>query len=128
MKYQKKAVANYIADQLQAGQNKTELVSHIAALLVSERRSKELTALMRAVEQELTFRGTTQVVITSARPLLESQKQELARLLGVSKPVFHEIIDQTVLGGVKASTAEKQVDVTLTNRLKVLKHNVTMEA
>jgi F-type H+-transporting ATPase subunit delta len=114
-------LARYIADELKAGKDQARLTKHIAAYLVSERRSKELGAIMRKVtairEQE---QGILEATVTTAHPLSVSTKAHIKSLLG-KKVVLNDVLDPSVVGGVRIETAERGIDVTVEHQLKQLK-------
>ena len=79
---------------------------------------------MRAVDEELTRRGSSQVVVTSAHEVSEATKKQLAKLLDVKNPTFSEVIDPSVIGGVKARSGESEIDLTVRARLNRFKQQV----
>lgn len=117
-------LAKYAVDQLESGVKAPALASQLAAFLLDTRQTKELGKLARAIEAELNSRGSTQVSITSAHKVTDDVKQELANLLGAKKPVFSEVIDKSVIGGVKAQTTESEIDLTVRARLNRFKAKV----
>ena len=119
-----KQLAHYAADQLQHGVTGKQVSLHIAALLVSERRSKDALAFARALEVELDSRGLTQVTITSAHEVSEAIKREVAHHLNAKNPTYTTVIDPTVIGGLKASTLHAQIDITIQGQLQSFKRKV----
>lgn len=111
-------LARFAVDRIESGAPRNEVSTQIAAYLIDERRTRDLTVVMRAIEEELMRRGSEQVVITSARSVSEETKKQLAKLLGAKNPVFSEIIDKDVIGGVKAQAGEKQIDLTIRGKLQ----------
>lgn len=122
-----KQLARYAADRLEAGASSEELVNSIAQMLVAERRSRDVLAFGRLLEQELARRGTTQVVITSVSGVDKLIKERLAQMLGVKKALFHEVVDKSVIGGVRAQTLDSQIDLTIQGQLKAIKQAVNSE-
>ncbi len=110
-------LAKYAVDQLEAGTDSGKLAGRIAAFLLDERRSRDAADVMRAIDVELARRGTDHVTITSAHEVSEAVKNELASLLGAKKPLFSEVIDPSVIGGVKAQSGEQQIDLTVKSKL-----------
>ncbi len=101
-----------------------EVATKIASVLIEERRTRDMAAVLRAIEKELARRGSIQVTITSAHEVSEAVKMQLATLLGVENPVFDSVIDKSVIGGVKAQAGEKQIDLTAKARLSKFKAKV----
>lgn len=122
-----KQLAQYAAKQLQSGVEAKELSRRVAALLVSERRSREVLAFTRALEVELHAQGHTQVTLKSAYEVSGDVKKQVADLLELSAPTFNEVIDPSLIGGVYASTLDSQVDLTIAGQLQNFKNNVNKE-
>ncbi len=117
-------LAKYAVDQLDSGVKAPVLAQQLAAYLLDTRQTKELSKLSRAIEAELNSRGTTQVTVTSAHSVSDDVKEELAKLIGAEKPVFTEVIDKSVIGGVKAQSMESEIDLTVRARLNRFKAKV----
>ncbi len=119
-----KQLARYAADQILRGASSKKLAEAVAALLVAERRSRDVGTFGRLLETELALRGKTQVVVTSASPVDSLIKERLAALLGVEGALFHEVIDPDVVGGVRAATQHARVDLTVAGQLKAFKQAI----
>ena len=119
-----KDLALFAVDKLEKGTSSATLSKQLAALLVEQRRSRDLGQLMRLIESELDRRGKTQVTITSAHAVSDTVKKELARALSAKNPVFHEDINPAVIGGVRANTLEREIDLTIRTKLKQVITNV----
>lgn len=117
-------LAKYAVDQLEAGVVASEVSAKITSLLVAERRTRDAVQVMRAIEDELNKRGKTQVEITSAHGVTDEVKKQLATLLDAKNPTFHETIDPSVIGGVKAQAGERQIDLTVSTKLRKFKSEV----
>lgn len=117
-------LAIYAVEQLESDPSIKNLASKITAFLLEERRSRDMPAVLRAVDEELARRGSSQVTITSAHAVSEQAKKQLAELLEVKNPSFHEIIDLSVIGGVKARSGETEIDLTVKAKLQRFKAKV----
>ena len=96
-----------------------------AQYLVHERRSSELDAIMREVQKvRCEENGITEVNLTSAFPLSTHVKKALTKFIANNKTITNEVIDKSVLGGVRMETSETQLDLTVRNRLQKLKEGV----
>lgn len=122
-----KQLALYAADQLAAGVSAQQLAQAVAQVLVAERRSRDVLVFSRLLEQELAKRGTTQIVVTSAHGVDKLIKERLAQMMGVNKALFHEVVDESVIGGVKAQTHDAYIDLTVQGQLKAIKQAVNSE-
>jgi F0F1-type ATP synthase delta subunit len=117
-------LAKYVADELEKGSS-AQVVSHkLASYLLEERRSRDLPAVLRAIDEEHAKRGSAQVTITSAHEVTEQTKKQLAELLGVTSPIYSEVIDASVIGGVKARSGETEIDLTVRARLNNFKTSI----
>ena len=121
-------LAVYAVEQLESGSDIKYLSSSIAAFLMEERRSRDMPIVLRAIDEELARRGSSQVMITSAHAVSNQTKKQLAQLLEVKNPVFSETIDPSVIGGVKARSGESEIDLTVRGRLNRFKTAITREA
>ncbi len=117
-------LAKYAVDEIQSGASEKVVAQKIAAFLLDERRSHDAAQVMRAIDNELARRGTDHVIITSAHEVSEEVKKQLASLLDVEKPVFSDVIDSSVIGGVKAESGERQIDLTVRAKLQKFKSEV----
>lgn len=118
-------LAKYAVDRLEAGADSVDVARSLASLLLDERRSRELPQVMRAIDKELSVRGSTQVVVTAAHETTDETKKQLATLLEAKDPVFTEVIDLSVIGGVKARSGETEIDLTVRGKLNAFRRAVT---
>lgn len=99
-----------------------KLTEAIAAYLVQNRRTSELDAIMREVARQRQSKdGVTEVTATSAFKLNEATKKSIASLMKSKQTIINEVVDASVLGGVRLETSELQLDLTVRNRLNRLK-------
>jgi F0F1-type ATP synthase delta subunit len=117
-------LAKYAVDQLESGVESPALAEQLSAFLLEERRTRELPTILRAVDVELSSRGSEQVVITAAHTTSSEIKKQISELLCVENPIFTEVIDRSVIGGVKARSGETEVDLTVRGRLNRFKSNI----
>ena len=119
-----KQLAVYAVEELEKGSKVEVVAQKLASYLLDNRQSRDLSRVMRAIEDELNSRGKTQVSITSAYAVSDAIKKELASLLGAKTPVFHETIDKSVIGGVKARAGESEIDLTVRGKLNRFKTSI----
>ncbi len=94
----------------------------LASYLVQNRRSGELDAIMREVMRQREAKsGSVEVTATSAFKLNDEAKKAICALFGAKNTITNEVIDPEMLGGVRLETSEKQLDLTVRNRLNRLK-------
>lgn len=119
-----KALVAYATEQLARGTGADTIARHVAAVLVDERRTRDIAPVLRMIETELNRRGSDQVVVSSAHEVSAEVKKQLATLLGAQNPVFYDDIDPSVIGGVKAKSGEYEVDLTVRGRLQVFQNRI----
>lgn len=117
-------LANYAVDELAKGSASSLVAEKLASYLLEERRSRDMPAVMRAINEVLASRGSDQVTITAAHETSTEIKQQLAQVLGAQNPVFSEIIDTQLIGGVKARSGESEIDLSVRGRLNRFKSNI----
>lgn len=144
----RRKLAMYAAERLLAGDE--TVIDELAALVVAEKRERELDLLVRDIEAEMADRGTIVATVESARELDASTKSEIERLLtsvegrsaarvspddtrsearapeaGVSsrdlKVLLRESIDKTLIGGFKLRTPTQSLDATMSKKLHDLR-------
>lgn len=116
-----KQLAEIAVDALEKGVSVRTVADQIAATLIVERRSRDVAGVVRAIEKELARRGAVQVTVTSVHKVESAVKEQLARALGVNKPYFSEVIDSSVIGGVKATVLDQELDLTVKGKLMSFK-------
>lgn len=108
------------------------LSDRVAAYLVSQKRSKELNALSRQLEElRLERDNVVEVKIESAFPLNDAIRAQIAERLrpefGAAQPalIYHESINTNLIGGVRVLALGRQLDITLKHTLDALRHQIT---
>ena len=130
MKQPRKAIAGYIADKTLKDAPSDKFINEIAAYLLEERRVNELNSIVRDVQSDWAKAGRFEVIATSAFPLAGDVKTDIIKQLKEFFPdaktiKLYEVIDPNVIGGVKLTMAEQQLDLTLEaklNKFKSLTH------
>ena len=117
-------LAIYAREQLEAGIAPSLIARKLAAYLLENRQSRELTKVLRAIEAELNKHGSTQVSIVSVHAVSDEIKKELASLLDAKNPVFSETTDKSLIGGVKARKGELEVDLSVKGKLQRFKSEI----
>lgn len=117
-------LAVYAVEELEKGSDVKVVARKLASYLLDNRQSRDLSRVMRGVEDELNRRGKTQISITSAYSVSDAVRNELASLLEAKMPVFHETIDKSVIGGVKARAGELEIDLTVRGKLNRFKAKI----
>jgi len=121
MKQPRTKLARLIAEQtLRQGVSK-RLSREIAAYLLSEGRVNELESVLRDVQVDWAEAGKVEVVARSAHQLPPKLRSEIKRIFRASYPKAQlevtEIHDPSVLGGVRLNLADRQLDLSIRNKL-----------
>lgn len=121
----RRKLADYAADRIVGGDDVTSVLNEVAAFLVDTKRLRESELVVRALEGALLSRGTALATVTSARALSDAAKADIesfvmAEYAGVKSVIVREIIDETVLAGVKISLPDAQLDATAKTKLEKL--------
>lgn len=122
LRLSRRKIATYAADQLLAGGVATrEVLRSVAAYLVETGRTRELTLLVRDIEDVLASRGHVVADVTSAHPLSKALKDEIKDLVGGDTLQLRELIDPSLLGGMKIDVPGKRFDGTIRRKLTALR-------
>lgn len=125
MKTPRTRIAKTIADKALTG-NPKKLSKEVAAYLLSERRANELDSLLRDVQADWAEAGYVEVIASSAHPLSTSVKSDIAKRVQKLYPKAKKIIvteehDAEIIGGVKLTLANQQLDLSVEAKLNKFK-------
>lgn len=126
MKTSRSKIANTIADKtLKSGASK-DYAKEIAAYLLSERRVGEVDSLLRDVQAAWASRGYVEVLARTAHSLTPEETEEIRRQVAALYPeaqtvVVTEVHDPRVVGGVRLSLANQQLDLSVEAKLNKFK-------
>lgn len=116
----RRKIATYVADKLIAGESVKVAIKSAAAYLVDTGRTREQELLLRDIESILAEKGFVVADVTTAFPLTDTIRKEIQSIVGGSAQL-REIVDPTVLGGVKIDLPGKQYDGTIRRKLTALR-------
>jgi F0F1-type ATP synthase delta subunit len=121
-KLSRRTLAIYGADQLLANKSPAAVAKDLASVLLASRRQNQAEQLVDDIAWELENRGRiANAQVTSARTLSEALRKQITAHIkaaaGVSEVILNEIIDESVIGGVKIDTAAHSWDKTLRRKL-----------
>lgn len=120
-KLSRRKIARYAADATTNGKVPEAVVREVAAYLLESRRERELELIVRAIEDELEQRGIVVATVTSARPIDDTLRGELARHIDGKDVRLREVVDPNVIGGVRLQTPSRQLDATIKHKLTLLR-------
>jgi F0F1-type ATP synthase delta subunit len=127
MKTPRTRIARLLADKtLGSNVDPKQLSREIAAYLLETRRTGELASLLRDIEAEWAARGYVEVLAYSAHPLTTSVRSSITNQVQglypeAKKIIITEVIDDTILGGVKLVVANRQLDLSVQSKLNQFK-------
>jgi F-type H+-transporting ATPase subunit delta len=121
MRLSRRKIATYAADRLLDGASKKEVLRSVAAYLVETRRTREQILVVREIEDVLALRGYVVADVTSAHPLSEALKSQIKELVKADTLQLRELVDPTVLGGMKIDVPGKRFDGTIRRKLTALR-------
>lgn len=120
-KVSRRKLANYIAEQLLDGQSPQAAMAKVAAELVDEGRTRDWELVVADIEAALARRGYTVATITSAHPLDEVVRRQVTDSIAENNLSLREIIDPSVIGGIRVEIPGKRMDATIKHRLAELR-------
>lgn len=119
----RRKIAAYFADRLLEG--KKTAVNELASYLVESGRERELDLIVRDIEAALAERGVLLADVASSNKLTTDVKKDIESYLksvsGAKEIHLRETVDPALIGGVRVTTPDSELDATLRHRLNQLK-------
>ncbi len=120
-----KTIAKAILKQPWAQGAAPDLKQRIAAYVVFERREKEIDALMREITKQRAEAGVVEATVISRYSLPASVQSKMEAMVkretGAREVVVHSVIDETVIGGMRLEFLGRELDMSVSTKLKLLK-------
>jgi F0F1-type ATP synthase delta subunit len=125
----RKDLAEYIGQKTLDINDRDKLVNEIAAYLLEEKLTTDLDSLMRDVMLYRLENGIVEVIVKSAYELSGDDIDDIYKLLKIEYPnansyTVDQVIDSSVIGGVKIEFPGAQLDLSIFNRLNLFKRQV----
>jgi len=124
-KLSRRDLAQYVARQLTDGASQKKITLQLAAYLIENRRTNELSIIIRDIAASLADIGHLSGTITSAHELSTSTKKAVEAYTKEKTEASHvsldTIVDKSVLGGIKLELPGRELDTTITRQLTLLK-------
>lgn len=118
----RRKLAAYVVNRLELGLKGTEAFEVAAAhLFFAGGGSHEQELLLRDVEDILAERGIVRARVTTAHPLGADEKAAISELIGAKQLTIEEIINDSVIGGIKIDVPGRRFDATLQRKLAALR-------
>jgi len=118
----RRQLAAYAANELLANKRVGSVAKELAAVLVNSRRANQAELLAQDIAWELERRGTAaNASVTAAHELSDQLRKQIAAFVKksakVDQVIIDEVIDKSVIGGVRIDTAAHSWDKTLSRKL-----------
>ena len=131
MKLPRTKISRAIANQTLGSGVSKQYSQEVAAYLLSERRVNELDSVLRDVRADWAEAGYVEVVAASAHPLTAGVKADIKgrikRLYPSAKQIIvQESLDPAIIGGVRLSLANRQLDLSLQAKLNKFKQRIAV--
>ena len=115
----RRRLAEYVTERLLA--DDVSVIAELAALIVTERREREIELIVRDIEDSLARRGVLVATVETATQLTDNVRAEIVKLLDASEVKLREIIAPELIGGVRVRTPGAVLDGTIVQKLHTLK-------
>ena len=107
---------------LKDGDISRKFAEEVAAYLLEEGRTDELESVLRDVQADWAQAGFVEVLAYSARPLTADVKKDITAQVktvfsGAKTVRITELIDATVIGGVRLKLPNRQLDLSVEAKL-----------
>lgn len=120
-KLSRRKIAEYVVSQVRDGHVPEEVLQQVAAYLYESRRLRELALVVRSIEEALSDSGVVVATVTSARPLSEELREKIVAQLGSAEVHLREVVDASVIGGIRLQTPDAALDTTVAHKLNGLR-------
>jgi F0F1-type ATP synthase delta subunit len=126
MKFARAELAALIGEKTLHVSDMRLLAREVAAYLLEEKRSQELESLMRDVLAYRETHGVIEAEVASAHDLSDDVLREVKSVIkehypGAKKVLVHDHVDTNVVGGLKVTLANDQLDMSVRKQLDTFK-------
>ena len=115
----RRKLTEHVADRLVSGD--ASVIRELAALIVVEKRERELDLIVSDIETKLAERGILIATVETAMPLTDKIRHEIAEMLDYSEVKLREAVKPELIGGLRVRTPNAMMDRTVTQKLHLLK-------
>lgn len=118
-------IAAALLELLEKGRRPADVAQAAAAYLAEQRRSKDVDGVLRDLLDLRARRGQVEATATSAFALDPAIRRQLEKLLAEQyehQPTvsINEVRDSALIGGVRVSAPDVQLDLSIAHRLQKL--------
>lgn len=118
MRLSRRKIARYVAGRLAIGDEL--IIEELAALIIEERRERDIDLLVCDIEDQLAQSGITIATVETAKPLSEAVRQSVRKLLGGDVRLREEVRPE-LIGGIRIETPTQELDGTISQKIYALK-------
>lgn len=128
--FSRRRLAAYVAEQIAAGAEVSALLRQVAAYLIDTRATRDVNVVAATIEEALAERGIVVAEVTMAHALsaalqkqLKTEVTVLAKQSGtapVTSVQLRQVVDPSVIGGVKIALPGQHYDGTIQHKLTAL--------
>ena len=110
--------------------NSKQLAKDIAGYLLAEKRTADLDSLMRDIQQIRADQGIVEVNAITSHELSSSSITEIKSTIKKNYPnaktiIVNPVIDPDIVGGVRLTLANEQLDLSVRSKLNKFKQLTT---
>jgi len=129
MKQSRQPLAKIMA-QRTATVNSKQLAKDIAGYLLAEKRTADLDSLMRDIQQIRADQGIVEVNAITSHELSSNSITEIKSTIKKNYPnaktiIVNPVIDPDIVGGVRLTLANEQLDLSVRSKLNKFKQLTT---
>lgn len=121
----RRSIARHVAEQLVDGAPARKVLQEVASYLIETRRTNEVDLIVRDIHYYLAERGIVMAKVSSAFQLEATTKKAIEQFIKAETKaqsvMMTEVVDRTLLGGVKIDVPDKQLDQTVLHTLTKLR-------
>lgn len=118
----RKQLADAVMSVIGKSSDRQQAARAVAGYLVGERRTKELNALLRDLEErQLAADDRLEVTAETTYPLSDAAKLKIRQLFDAKEVIIHEQINPGLVGGVRVRALDKVADFSVQARLRQLR-------
>jgi len=119
-------LAATIAERTLTIKDSKQLSKEVAAYLVSEQQTEELNSIIRDVIAYRNEKGYIEADIISAYPISSDVRMDVKKYIHDIYPnakhvTLNEMVDPTLIGGLRLEVGDRQLDFTVRAKLNSLK-------
>lgn len=118
----RRKIAERVATRIAGGEKLDDITKELGAFLIDQRRTKEADLIVRDVETLLLDKGIALVTAIAARELSADTKQSIESIVKdahstVRSVYIREVIDESVIAGVRIELPDQIIDATVRAKL-----------